>query len=337
MSVRNGLPYIQQTVQSIISQTFRDWEFIIVDNASSDGTIELLEAMALSEPRIKLIRNEVDLGHSGGLNKGLENCRGAWIARIDADDVAVPNRLERQLDFLRNNPDVQVTSCLGYYINGDGKIVANIVHDLTTREAFQNYMSHDLAIGILHPGALMSRELVEKVGGYRSAFDPANDTDLWGRMADTGAVILVQPEPLMKYRVHDGSISAHSFSQNRLKYQWARDCMRARRYGNPEPTWEEYVAARKRAPLWKKANRWRKTRARQLYRQSAQNFISRRVFSAGWRMLLATLLQPSYALVRLFGQLPISPCWLNPPMRAIPSRSISTGITGIDAGAPKRP
>ncbi|MBV9227137.1 MAG: hypothetical protein JOY85_24135, partial [Acidobacteriaceae bacterium] len=185
-----------------------------------------------------------------------------------------------------------------------------------------NYLDHDLAIGILHPGAMMSRELLVKVGGYRGAFDPANDIDLWGRMADAGAIILVQPESLMKYRVHDGSISARSYSRNRLKYQWARDCMRARRRGNPEPGWEEYVAARERAPLWKRANRWRKTSARQLYRQSAQNYLARRFFSALWSILLAALLQPSYAVVRLLAQLP--------------NRSISAEIAGIDAGVSKR-
>ena len=183
----------------------------------------------------------------------------------------------------------------------------------------------------------MSRELIVKVGGYRGAFDPANDIDLWGRMADAGAVILVQAEPLMKYRVHDGSISAHSYSRNRLKYQWARDCMRARRHGNPEPGWEEYVAVRERAPLWKKANRWRKTRARQLYRQSAQNFVARRVLSALWGILLAMLLQPSYAIMRLLAQLPVPQYRPNPLRRIVRGKSIRAEIAGMNAGTPKRP
>lgn len=302
MSVRNGISYVRQTIQSIVHQTFSDWEFIIVDNASTDHTVELIESLAAVEPRIRLVQNASDLGHSGGLNKGLESCRGVWIARIDADDLALPNRLERQLAFVRENPDVQVTSCLGYYINQCGAVVGSIANELTTREVFQRYMDCNLAFGILHPGALILRELLVQVGGYRGAFDPANDTDLWGRLADVGALILVQPEALMNYRVHNESISAQSFRVNRLKYQWARDCMRSRRRGEVEPDWEEYIRARENAPGWKKVNRWRKTTARQFYRQSAQNFISGHFIRAFFEWTASLILQPSYAGPRLLKQ-----------------------------------
>jgi len=302
MSVRNGLPYAPRAINSIVCQTFGEWEFVIVDNASTDRTVEEIEFIAATESRIRLIRSSSDLGHSGGLNKGLEICRGPWVARIDADDVALPNRLERQLDFLRKNPDVQVTSCFGYYIDQNDVIVGNITHDLTTREAFRRYVERQLAIGILHPGALISRDLLLRVRGYRGAFDPANDIDLWGRLVDAGALILVQPEPLMKYRVHDGSISAHSFRRNRLKYQWARDCMRSRRRAEVEPAWDEYVASRESASFWKKLNRWRRASARQLYRQSGQHFISRRVLQACCGISLAIVLQPSYAIRRFLTQ-----------------------------------
>ncbi len=302
MSVRNGLPFVREAIASIIAQTFTDWEFAIVDNASTDGTAAAIEEIAAREPRIRFIRNPADLGHSGGLNRGLEICRGLWVARMDADDVALPNRFERQLEFLRQNPDVKVASCLAYYINQHSTIIGKTVHDLTTREAFQRYLNANLAIGILHPGAMILRELLVKAGGYREAFGPANDIDLWGRLADAGALILVQPECLMQYRVHNGSISAQDFRLARLKYQWARDCMRARRKGAREPAWEEYVAQRQNAQWWLRLNRWRKTNARRLYRQSAQEFISDHVFRAALQVGLATLLQPSYTVPRLLGQ-----------------------------------
>ena len=121
MSVRNGLPYLEQAVRSILAQTFTGWEFVILDNASSDDSAGMIEKFAAQEPRIRFFRNAEDLGQSGALNRGLAHCRGKWIARIDADDVALPNRFERQLAFLRDNPDVKVTSCLAYYINEEGK------------------------------------------------------------------------------------------------------------------------------------------------------------------------------------------------------------------------
>jgi glycosyltransferase involved in cell wall biosynthesis len=303
MSVRNGLPYVEQTVRSILAQTIDDWEFIIVDNASTDGSAEAIDRILQTEPRIILIRNSSDLGHSGALNVGLQHCRGAWIARIDADDIALPDRLERQLEFLRGNPDVKVTSCLAYYINANGTRVGKSFNDLTTRETYLRYMRQNLAIGILHPGAVIDRTELNEVGGYRQEYGPANDIDLWARLCERGALILVQNEYLMEYRVHAGSETAQDFEHSRLKYQWARDCMRARRQGQPEPPWAAYVEGRLHAPWWKRLNRWRKTNARRLYRQSAQNLISRRALRALMEMTMATLLQPTYTVPRLKGQI----------------------------------
>jgi len=303
MSVRNGMPYVEQTVHSILAQTFADWEFIIVDNASTDSSREAIERISKTEPRITLLRNMKDLGHSGALNVGLQHCRGTWIARIDADDIALPDRLGRQVEFLRNNPDVKVTSCLAYYINADGVRVGKSFHDLTTREAFARYMRENLAIGILHPGAVIDRTELNEAGGYRQEYGPANDIDLWARLCERGALILVQDEYLMEYRVHKGSETAQDFEYSRLKYQWARDCMRARRQGRMEPPWETYVAGRLHAPWWKRLNRWRKTNARRFYRQSAQDLISKRAVRALMEMVIATFLQPAYTVPRLKGQI----------------------------------
>lgn len=303
MSVRNGLPYVEQTVQSIFAQTVFDWEFVIVDNASADGSAEAIERISKTEPRVTLLRTDKDLGHSGGLNLGLQHCRGAWIARIDADDIALPNRLERQIEFVRANPDLKVASCLAYYINAQGDRVGKSFHDLTTREAYARYLRKNLAIGILHPGAVINRIELNEVGGYRQEYGPANDIDLWARLSERGALILVQEEYLMEYRVHEASETAQDFEHSRLKYQWARDSMRARRKGQPEPRWEAYVDGRLHAPWWKRLNRWRKTNARRLYRQAAQNFISRRAVLAFIEMAMATLLQPTYTVPRMKGQL----------------------------------
>jgi glycosyltransferase involved in cell wall biosynthesis len=302
MSMRNARPYVEQTIRSVVAQTFPSWEMIVVDNASEDGSADLVEALARGEPRIRVLRNAADLGHSGGLNRGLAECRGRWIARIDADDVALPTRLERQLDFVRRNPDVKVTSCLAYYIDSNGTRVGRTTHDLIDRNAFARYMDRNEPIGILHPGALIDRATLAAVGAYREAFGPANDIDLWCRIAERGELILVQPEHLMEYRVHSGSISATSFLLARLKAQWARDCMRARRRGDAEPSWETFVASRQNAPWWRHLNRWRKTHAKRLYRQSGQNFVGRRRVRAIVEIVAAALLEPTYTLLRLQEQ-----------------------------------
>ena len=302
MSVRNGVPYLESAIESIRSQTYRAWEFIIVDNASSDGTPEIVEKIARTEPRIQFVRNLRDLGHSGGLNRGLELCRAAWVARMDADDIALPERFERQLAFVQANPDVKTTSCLAQYIDSDSQRVGKTVTDLVTREAFARYKKENLCIGLLHPGALIERRLLESIGGYRPEFGPANDIDLWCRISDQ-ALILVQPEYLMEYRIHGDSLSAQSFELARLKHLWARDCMIARRGGQPEPSWDRFLEIRNNAPWSTRLNRWRKMQAKRLYRQAAQHRVGSQSARALIEMGASAVLQPGYTIPRLRGQL----------------------------------
>lgn len=301
MSMRNGMPFVKQTIASIIGQTFTDWEGIVVDNASQDGSAEYVAQVAQTEPRIRLLRNERDLGHSGGLNRGLAVCRGKWIARMDADDIALPNRFERQLGFVQSHPDVRVTSCLAYYIDSQGRRVGKTVCDLITRDDFERYQTRIEPMGILHPGAFIDRLLLLEVNGYRPEFDPANDIDLWARLSER-ALILVQPEYLLEYRVHKDSVSAQGFLLARNKTQWIRACMRARRSGAVEPTWQEFLAERRSAPWWLKINRWRKTSAKRLYRQSGLHFVNACRIRALLEMGAATLLEPTYAVPKIKDQ-----------------------------------
>ena len=303
MSMRNAARYVEQAVQSISNQTVRDFEFVILDNASGDNSVEIVMRLAAQDPRIRLVRSERDLGHSGGLNRALEYCTARWIARMDADDVALPERFERQLDFLEKNPDVTVTSCLAHYIDADGQRTGKTVSDLTSREAFRRYMQNNDAIGILHPGAMIDRQLLVSAGGYRREFGPANDIDLWGRLCDLGALILVQPEYLMEYRLHGESIMASDFMDARHRFQWSRACMRARRAGNAEPAFEAFLEARRNAPWWLRLNRWRKSNAKRFYRRSGECYAAGRAARAMFDFGVATLLEPTYTLPRLKGQL----------------------------------
>jgi glycosyltransferase involved in cell wall biosynthesis len=303
LTVHNGMPFLTATIASIAGQSYEDWEFVIVDDASSDGTSEALDKLAAYDSRIRIVKNETRLGASGGANRGLAECRGRWIARIDADDIALPNRLERQLAFVGANPDIKATSCLAYYINSEGIRKGKTFHDLTTRAAFQDYMKFNRDIGILHPGALIERRTLMAVGGYREQFGPAHDVDLWSRIADTGAMILVQPEYLMEYRVHAASMSARMFQIARLKTQWSRACMIARRSGKAEPSWEDFEAADKAAHWRRRLNQWRKGNAKRLYRRSGLYFITGSRVLALLDIAAAGFLQPVYAVRRLSRQL----------------------------------
>lgn len=301
LSVWNGMPYLPQTVESVLGQTHRDFEFVINDNLSTDGSREYLREVAARDGRVRVLFNEENRGHSGGLNHALAQCRGKWVARIDADDVALPARLERQLAFVEAHPGVRLTSCLAYYIDPAGRRVGKTYHPMATPEDFRRYMEQNEMIGLLHPGAFMERALVQAVGGYRGDFGAANDIDLWCRMAEAGSIILVQQERLMEYRIHPGAISSNFFAA-RQKYEWARACALARRSGRPEPAWEEFLRSWQDQPLAIRLNRARKTRAKAFYRQAGLDFVLGRRVRALAGFALASALQPGYALRRFFGQ-----------------------------------
>ncbi len=302
MSVKNGMPFLPETVESIFAQTESSWELIAVDNVSEDGSTEYLEEMAEKDSRIKLFKNEQDLGMSGGLNKGLEEASADWVARMDADDVMMPNRLERQMAFVSENKDVKVSACRGRYINEAGNEFGKTAGNLFSRKKFQWYLDNNEAIGLLHPGVMMHRETVLNSGGYRKAFWPAEDIDLWNRLAEAGHLILIQDEVLLKYRLHTQSNISSGFKKGRLKYEWVRACMEARRAGEVEPSWDDFMDKLNQAPLWERFNHWRKLNAKGFYREAGQAKLAGRFIPFMGKVMLASLLQPDYVFNRLREQ-----------------------------------
>jgi hypothetical protein len=210
---------------------------------------------------------------------------------MDAGDIALPYRFERQLAFVRENPDVKATSCLAYYINATSRRVGKTFHDLTFRQAFRRYIAEGRAIGLLHRGALIERETLQRLGGYRAAFGPANDINLWWRVSDDG-LVLVQSEYPMENRVHCASGIAQSFNLSRCVSAGRKS--RSHLGGVPcrAPQCAMVAALEPLAASDRK----------RIYRQSALDRISFRSGRAVLKMGAAVFLQPTYAVRRVLGR-----------------------------------
>ena len=124
MSVYNGMPYLQEAVKSILNQTYKDFEFIIVDDASTDDSLKYLKG--INDKRIKILSNEKNLGLAVSLNKALNAARGEYIARMDADDISKPERLHIQLNFMELNPQIDICGSFVSVIDENGKLVGSI-------------------------------------------------------------------------------------------------------------------------------------------------------------------------------------------------------------------
>ena len=185
MSVFNAEEYLHEVIDSVLGQTFENFEFIISNNGSLDNTKNIIISYQKLDERVVLFDHD-DLGFSESLNKAIGISKTNIIARIDADDVMEPARLEEQYNFLQKNKDVTLISCLANYINANGHKIGRTFSDLDSVEANRRYISENEPIGLLHPGAMYYRDAFLKVGGYRSEFAPAEDIDLWNRFNDHG-------------------------------------------------------------------------------------------------------------------------------------------------------
>lgn len=180
MSVYNGELYLREAVESILEQTFRDFEFIIVDDGSADNTSQILKAYAVQDSRIVLIRNEENIGLDQSLNKGLKLVQGEYVARQDADDVSLSSRLRLQTCFLDSHPEIGVlgTSVEGIDERGTslGQDRIPIDHESLHACLLVNNCLH-------HSSVMIRRSLIQELGGYDERMRYVEDYDLWWRVS----------------------------------------------------------------------------------------------------------------------------------------------------------
>ena len=201
MSVYNGEKYLREAIDSILGQTFKDFEFLIINDGSTDKTGEILKSY--NDPRIKIINNEKNIGLTKSLNKGLRLARGEYIARQDADDISMPERLKKEVEFLEQNINVGLVGTDYLFINEKGKVVhfikcLNGSRELKTKLLGGNQFGHG--------SVMFRRECAEKIGIYRKEFKYAQDFDFALRISEVSDLANIT-EFLYKWRININSVS----------------------------------------------------------------------------------------------------------------------------------
>jgi glycosyltransferase involved in cell wall biosynthesis len=198
MPVYNAERYVAAAVESVLGQTLADFEFIIIDDGSTDRSADILLGFAAQDDRVRLI-SRGNTGYLVALNEGLQLARGELIARIDADDIAFEQRFEQQAEYLRTHPECVIVGCGLLLIDEEGEPFCESIlpaeHEVIDAR-------HLAGIGSLaHPAAMIRRAALLELGGYRPQCYGAEDHDLWLRLAEHGKLANL-PDVLMKVRVH---------------------------------------------------------------------------------------------------------------------------------------
>ena len=196
MPVYNAASTLRAAVGSVLAQTITDIELIAVFDPSTDGTDEVLAELARCDERIQILRNTGKKQLWSALNVGLAAARGKFIARMDADDVALPDRLQQQMDFLSNNPDVAICGTAAEIIATDGRILG---HFRPVQGAKRVAIAAEYAPPLFHPTWLMRREVVNILGGYRE-MAYSEDYDFQLRALDAGLLLDNCPAVGIRYR-----------------------------------------------------------------------------------------------------------------------------------------
>ncbi len=230
MPVYNSGQLIHPTIKSILNQTYSNFEFIIINDASTDNTLETIKKYQTKDKRIIIINNDKNLGISLSSNKGLNIAKGKYIAMMDHDDISLPDRFEKQVNYLEKHKDVFLIGTGNNYIDKDGKIL-NKIKTLTTSEKIKK----EIISGtnrICHP-SIMFRNNTEI--RYREKIYYAQDVDFFLQLLSENKVLTNIPDILFNYRVHDTQTSMEKRNKQLLFYKKAIEFYHQRiKYGNDE-------------------------------------------------------------------------------------------------------
>jgi len=210
-AVRNGADYLAETIASIQKQSFADWEYIIVDDASDDATAKIAEGFARTDARIRVIVRSTSVGPYAAANDGLRSARGVYIVRTDADDLSTPDRIEKQLAFLSAHPEYR--ACVSYWqsLNDKGAIPGTETPIPLSPRVFR--WSLLLRSQSIHSAVCFEKAMMEELGGYRE-LPLSQDYRLWCELTRRGWLGTI-PEVLCYVRTHRTRQSHTSFDVQR--------------------------------------------------------------------------------------------------------------------------
>lgn len=238
LAVYNGARHLERSLQSVLSQSFADFELIVVDDGSTDATPAILAALTRADPRVIVLRQE-NRGLTASLNRGIALARGTYVARQDADDISKPERFARQIAYLETHPSVAALGTYAEVIDRSGMAVSRLAGACGAPAVTRGLMT--LRRTPVHGSVMMRKNVLEAAGGYREAFRAGQDYDLWLRLISRFDVDNL-PDVLYQWRMdHESVYTTQRATQ--LKYAGVALAMAHERAAYGQDSYELFAGA----------------------------------------------------------------------------------------------
>lgn len=232
LPVYNAEKYIAQAVQSILEQTFGNFEFLIVDDGSTDGSLKILRRFADQDSRIRLI-SRPNTGYVIALNEMLELATGEFVARMDADDIALPERFAKQIEHLRSNRTLIALGTRAMLVDPQDNDLCVMEMPLD-HDAIDQQNLRGVGFAICHPALMFRREVLSRIGGYKPEFWPAENVEFFLRLAEAGQIANIEYVGL-RYRLHHESVG-HTSRLKQINSAQRASASALERRGLPAPS-----------------------------------------------------------------------------------------------------
>ncbi|HEV7371507.1 glycosyltransferase family 2 protein [Arenibaculum sp.] len=296
----NSAPFVTEAIQSVLDQTFPYFELLVCDDGSQDGTQDIVAAFARRDGRVRLLQHSFR-SVSLNCNAAVEQARFPWIARLDADDLMVPERLEWQIRAAGRAPEVVLWGGYAHLINRRGKVLRTARSGPTTQAEYQRLRRTGEMIVVQGPSVTFRRDLFLALGGYDRRFDSAEDLEFLSRIAEHGPV-RVLPRAVTHYRIHGASITAGRAARQHRLFRYIEARNHARLDGRREESLEVFLVRLDAAP----PTDWVVDHVREMslqhYRNASVHAAEGRIAHAALAAGLAVLLGPRISLGRIAGR-----------------------------------
>jgi glycosyltransferase involved in cell wall biosynthesis len=290
--IYNGAAYLAETLQSILSQTFTDYELLAIDDGSTDNSADIVRS--LKDDRIRLIQRD-NAGLCHALNLGIAEAKAPYIARSDQDDVSFPDRLERQLRVMEDHPEA--LGVFSYVTKlGSKHTWSNADRFVMAPGKLKEYQP--MEDGCLEPSTIFIRTAaLRSIGGFRQAYYPVDDWDMECRLAQVGRV-LIMCEPLVAYRFQANANTYRVYAEMCDKTRWTKDSYRRRLQSIPELTFDQFMLAQP-MDIWSRLNRFRKDSSKLHMRTAGNRYLDGQYLTAAGHLFASVLFNPADLVRRI--------------------------------------